>query len=89
MACGRVVAIPVAVIAISSDAMGDDCTTIVAGSHAVVPAPVPVGRMDVNGVVSVAEADAAGRVAVAELVVKVSPTDAVGAAVAPVSVITA
>jgi hypothetical protein len=92
IACGRVVAIPVAVVAIASDAMGDDCTTIDAGSHAVVPGSVPVGRMDVNGV-SVAAADTPGKVAVAESVaspvVKASPTDVVGVAVSPVSVITA
>jgi hypothetical protein len=92
IACGRVVAIPIAVVAIASDAIGDACTRIVAGSHAVVAAPlaVPVGRMDVNGAVSVAEPDAAGRLAVAESVpvVKAPPADAVGVAVTPVSVIT-
>ncbi len=62
MACGRVVAIPVAVVAMASEAIGDDCTTMVAGSHAVVAASVavPVGRMDVNGVMAVAETDAGG-----------------------------
>lgn len=82
-----------AVVAIASDAKGDDCTTIDAGSHAVVAALVPVGRMDVRGAVSVALADTTGKVAVAKSVaspvVKVSPTDAVGVAVTPVSDTTA
>ena len=95
MACGRVVAIPVAVVAIASDAIGDDCTTIVAGSHAVDAVSVPIGRIDVNGGVSVEETDAAGWVAVTESVrlpappvEKLSPSE-VGVAVTPVSVITA
>jgi hypothetical protein len=95
MACGRVDAIPVAVVAMASDAIGDDCTTIVAGSHADDAASVPIGRMDVTGVVSVGEDNTAGWVAVIESlrfpappVVKLSPGD-VGVAVIPVSVITA
>jgi hypothetical protein len=95
MACGRVDAIPVAVVAMASDAIGEDCTTIVAGSHADDAASVPIGRMDVNGVVSVGEDDPASWVPVTESlrfpappVVKLSPGD-VGVAVIPVSVITA
>ncbi len=60
MACGRVVAIPVAVIAVASEAVGDVCTTIVAGSQAVVAPSVPVGTIEVSGVVFVAVADATG-----------------------------
>jgi hypothetical protein len=88
MACGRVDAIPVAVVAMASDAIGDDCTTIVAGSHADDAASVPIGRMDVNGVVSVEEADTESVGFPAPPVVKPSPKD-VGVAVFPVSVITA
>jgi hypothetical protein len=86
MACGRVVAIPVAVVAIASDAIGDDCTTILAGSHATVAVSVPVGRMDVNGELGMADAVAVIE-SVAPPVVKVFSMD-VAATVNPMSVIT-
>jgi hypothetical protein len=93
MACGRVVGIPVAVVAVASVAVGEGCVAIVAGSQAVVPESVPVGRIDVNAVLSVAVADPKVLVApsvtlAAPPAVKLPTVDDVGEAVAPVPPIT-